>query len=629
MKANNTLESSLKQCSKYAKRGKKIADECIDLMRCHSSDIINRINSTIADFDAKNINSDNATALLVEQLKKTKQELSLLPEKLTDDIKSISKKTINITLFGRTMAGKSTLMEILTHGNGASIGKGAQRTTLDVREYSYRGMIVTDVPGIAAFGGEVDTKTAFEAAKKSDMVLFLITDDAPQPSEAECLKNILALGKPVVCLINIRANIDKSTSMKLFERDLTKKTKEDRLNDLKKQFLQFGEHFGQTWDMLKFEFVHLKAAYLAQQDDWQEYSDTLYQLSRFNRIEQLIAQEVIKNGCFYKIKAYIDAVVVPLTEIADTLVQQGVQNIEQCNTISEKRTKLSKWLTTFKSKGKRNIESKLNLLKAEIKRSVPSFSETHYNDKKAGDAWNKELKKFKIEDYCGEILDSLAKECEDKLNDIYREITAELKFSHRTFAESSIEMPAIVDGKRIWGWSVTLLSGGLGIAALFGVPVVGWVALGVGVIGGLLSLLFKSKEKKIAEARKKLENKINDSLDNQFAEISKKLQKIFIDELVKKQVEPTFSLLDDIVTSLQTLSDVQRQLSNSLYNKQEEINSTMINEAVTYMGMDMSDNPIVRIARISGTCIAMSFGDVINGDIITDLSKVINETIYH
>lgn len=83
-------------------------------------------------------------------------------------------------------------MEILIHGNGDSIGKGAQRTTLDVREYKYRGMTVTDVPGIAAFGGEDDTQTAFEAAKKADMVLFLITDDAPQPSEAECLKISLA-----------------------------------------------------------------------------------------------------------------------------------------------------------------------------------------------------------------------------------------------------------------------------------------------------------------------------------------------------------------------------------------------------------------------------------------------------
>ena len=40
----------------------------------------------------------------------------------------------NITLFGRTMTGKSTLMEILTEGDGHTISKGAQRTTRDTRQ---------------------------------------------------------------------------------------------------------------------------------------------------------------------------------------------------------------------------------------------------------------------------------------------------------------------------------------------------------------------------------------------------------------------------------------------------------------------------------------------------------------
>lgn len=84
----------------------------------------------------------------------------------------------SITLFGRTMAGKSTLMEILTEGNGETIGKGAQRTTRDVRKYTWNELEITDVPGIGAFEGEDDEQLAFEAAKTADLILFLITDDA-------------------------------------------------------------------------------------------------------------------------------------------------------------------------------------------------------------------------------------------------------------------------------------------------------------------------------------------------------------------------------------------------------------------------------------------------------------------
>ena len=629
MKKESVLENSLKQCSKCAKRGKKIADSSIELLRKTSDDILTKLNDSIYVLNEKNINDNITNQMLIEQLSHVKNELSIFPEKLADDVKLLSKKTINITLFGRTMAGKSTLMEILTHGNGMSIGKGYQRTTRDVRDYNYNGMSITDVPGIAAFDGEVDTKIAFGAAKKADLILFLITDDAPQPSEAECLKNILDLGKPVLCLINIKANIDEKTSLKMFQRDIAKKMNDERLSNIKQQFLDFGSSYGQDWSMLKFEFVHLKAAYLSQQSACSEKSDLLYNISRFGKVEEMIAKEVEINGGFYKIKSYIDAVVVPLTVTADTLMQQAANNSEQCIMISDKKDKLRVWLNKFERDGKKQIKSSLEHLKASIKRDVPTFTETHYADKKAGEKWAEKFKKYKVEERCGEILNSLANDCEKKLNDIYREITSELKFNERIFSESNIEMPMIVDSKRILGWGVTLISCGLGIAALFGVPVVGWVALGVGVIGGLLTMRFKSKEKKIAEARKKLENKINENLDLQFTNLTKKLQNIFVNELIKKQVTPTFELMDDILKAMKTMAIVQNQLSEELYNKQEEINMGLLKEAFNYSKISFVNENIKRTARRAGTCMAIATTEDLSKETISTISKILCEKVYN
>ena len=117
-------------------------------------------------------------------------------------------------------------------------------------------------------------------------------------------------------------------------------------------------------------------------------------------------------------------------------------------------------------------------------------------------------------------------------------------------------------------------------------------------------------------------------LYDHYFSINKKLKKIFSDELIKKQVEPTFSLLNNITASLSSLADVQKQFSNSLYDKQEEINKTMMAEAIHYIGIDVSDMPIHRIARIAGTCIALSFYDSVSEERIDELSTVINETIY-
>lgn len=105
MKKDTALDASLKQCKKYAKRGKSISNSCISLMRQTTSNILEQLNETISLFENNNIQDDSAKNLLLEQLNNTKNELSILPDKITDGINLISNRTINITLFGRTMAG--------------------------------------------------------------------------------------------------------------------------------------------------------------------------------------------------------------------------------------------------------------------------------------------------------------------------------------------------------------------------------------------------------------------------------------------------------------------------------------------------------------------------------------------
>ena len=55
---------------------------------------------------------------------------------------------MNIGLYGETQHGKSTLVECLTRGNGASIGTGRKDHTREVAAASIRGMRVLDMPGI-------------------------------------------------------------------------------------------------------------------------------------------------------------------------------------------------------------------------------------------------------------------------------------------------------------------------------------------------------------------------------------------------------------------------------------------------------------------------------------------------
>lgn len=211
------LKQVLKECNKSAKTGYKIASAQEKNLNRALASAQEKVQSTIIDFNSSPCYAPEATELLEVQLVEIRDAFNRLSFAFKEDLQNLRENLskFSVTLFGRTMAGKSTLMEILTEGDGSSIGKGSQRTTRDVRKYTWNGLEITDVPGIGAFEGEDDEQIAFEAAKTADLILFLITDDAPQVAEAECFSRIVNLGKPIICIMNVKASIAEDKSLKL------------------------------------------------------------------------------------------------------------------------------------------------------------------------------------------------------------------------------------------------------------------------------------------------------------------------------------------------------------------------------------------------------------------------------
>ena len=624
------LDAALSESKQYAQRGYKLGNDAIYLLKRTVDLVSSKLEENIISLEQGNINERNITKGLSAQLSSIKQSFEEMPRQLNMDLKALSKSSFSITLFGRTMAGKSTLMEILTHGNGMSIGKGAQRTTRDVRTYSYNGMTITDVPGIAAFEGEEDEVVAFEAAKKSDLILFLITDDAPQASEAECLNKILRLGKPVICLVNVKANIDLGINFKMFARDIQKKMDFSRLDSIRSQFLEFGTQYGQNWNKLRFAYVHLKSAYLSQQAEWKENSDELYKLSRFDYLEKLIIGEVVRNGKFYKLKSFTDIVVVPVVDAFETLFRQSAENSEQGNILVDKKRKLKKWTIDFESDAKKRIESFLSTISGELKKEVASFAEDNYDNSNAEHKWKSIIQSHNIESRATSLLKQLGMECEEELQEICREINSQFKFSHTIFSDKSINMPFLIDGKRVWNWATTLVSGGLMIASLFASTPIGWVGLAVGLVGWLGSFLFSDREKKILDARKKLENKLITNLDKIISDLKKKMLDILYDELLKKQLYPVLDAIDETINSVFTLSKTQQDFARALNSKLNEINKVVITEALDYTGFSGLECHIANIVRIPGNAmmIVLEDGMRLPNDAKKELSYILKEQVW-
>jgi len=114
---------------------------------------IKKLNSYIIAINYEILNKKGADKFqFATTLKQIQLDIKSLSEhSLEDLVISLDKKRkhlkdFTVALFGRTKAGKSTLRETLTRGNGSTIGKGSQRTTRDVTEYSWQGLRLLDTP---------------------------------------------------------------------------------------------------------------------------------------------------------------------------------------------------------------------------------------------------------------------------------------------------------------------------------------------------------------------------------------------------------------------------------------------------------------------------------------------------
>lgn len=620
---SNDLKEALKEIKPYAKKGYTNAAAAIGLIESTVATASEELQTEINRLEYSNIRDREVSNTLREQLTKIQSDYTVLPSELREKTDRLSKADFTITVFGRTMAGKSTLMEILTRGDGSSIGIGEQRTTRTIRRYKYKNLQFVDVPGVAPFGeGRIDDeKEAFKAAEESDLIFFLMKDEDVQPAVADCLDRIISLGKPVICLINVQAglgnadvNVAKTEitlkKVRMLRYDLEDKMSKEHLEGIKRQLFEYGSSYGNdNWGSIRFAYVHLLAAYLSQQKECADFSSELYKLSRFGYIDRVIVDEVTRNGGFYKLKAYIELVSTPLVGAVEMLFDQSAQNDKQGSLLYQKNKVLSNWISDFVKSAETRIQTFITTVSSDLKKEVALFAEANYNNKNAAQKWNAVVKEKNLQGRAEEVLQQLACECENEINEITRETVFDIQFSYKMNIERSLNMHTIVNGRRIWNWATTIVSGGLSIVGLFVSGPVAIIGVGVGFLGYLGNLIFKDYELKAKDARKKLEQKLIGNIDSTMQNLQKTMSDVLKKDLLEKHMLPLQTTMKEITTSLFALSSVQYQFAKKINRKLAEVNRLIVSEAIVYEGFEGLEYHIEEVARIPGYADILVLGD--------------------
>lgn len=619
----------------YTEIGFEFASESVRLLEETVTEAISELRGNIDRLHEGDYRDQDVTQSLATQLESIRIGYELLPQRMENEVNALVGGTFSITLFGRTTAGKSTLMTVLTHGDGSQIGNGSQRTTRDVRTYEYHGLEVTDVPGIAAFGGIEDEVLAFETAKQGDLILFLITDDAPQQSEAEFLSRIKSLGKPIICLVNVKVGVhakghlSEDDYMDLCDDVQDKFDDVEGLQAIRRSLIDYGPEYGQNWSHIPFVFVHLKSARMSQQPEYSEWADGLYDLSRFGDAIALIEREVQNKGGFYRFKTYTDVVSVPLVEALEALFEQSAENSEQGRLLIQKKRKHDSWVSDFEKRSSAKIETLLAGIADDLKREASSFAEDNYDNKHAADEWAKIVKKRDIQGRANGLLMELEHECEDELRDIGREIEFDIRFSRYRLNFGNIRARGAIDAKKAWNWTTVIVSGGLIIVGLFSAPQL--VAGGViaDVVGAVGSLFFDDFEERKKKARLDLQKQLYSNIDKSISQLRRQLNGIVAERIIDQQLRPTSRKISDVVSSLFDLSATQRRLAKRINAQQGKLSLAVILEALAYLSYDGVDGSITRAARVPGetSLLVLADGTRLPYSLKRDLAGLLDEGV--
>ena len=600
---NYDLNSALARCRQSAQDGYEAASAQLGKIERTLSSAREETERSAALLSGKSVYLSDLNRLLSRQIKDICKAFGELSEQPRDRLKKLrgSLNSFDITLFGRTMAGKSTLMEVLTHGDGKAIGNGAQRKTRDIRSYERNGLRITDVPGIGAFNGQKDEDVAFDAAKNADMILFLMTDDGVQSQEAECFRSILELGKPVLCIMNVKASVDISEDVRYITEDIDEAFQIPRLEEIRRQFIAFGSLAGQDWNAVPFVYTHLRSAFLAQQTKDPQKAGILTAASRINNLKNAIAQRVSTRGELYRVKTFIDAVAAPIGSAVDLLLEQSCLNELQSDMISDKKKSLHKWIERFEKSAYDRVASDVNNLKSQLYSDASDFAARNIGSREINSKWDKYLKELKLNERGKELMEELSQQADDEIRELTRSMKKELEFAVTYSADMTLKSRRILDTRKLFEWGMVATGGLLVIAALVfpaAAPVLLLASVGVGLVKEFFGGYLPDKAKLERGAREKIENQLRENINVICQKYRDSLEKSLRDILDKLNLLEAD--LDSVCEVVSELSSTQGTLAQQLSGSLRELHRSLLCKALSLIGRPELSMRIHDAAMIPG-----------------------------
>lgn len=255
-----------------------------------------------------------------------------------------------ISLFGRTMSGKSTTMSILTDGDRKRIGDGTPDFTTKIEARKWKGIKVIDTPGTMGFKQSVK-EMAQGFVAKSNLVLVVIGDDHIEQEIIDKIAWINSVQKPMAIILNIKGRKDRLLKREnlVFKDDEI----EGHINHIQNSL---AKHFNKKIYVPVFP-VCLDAALASKETDNHATANKLYELSRFSAVTDYIEDLVINKGTLVRVVSPYNALINYLQSYQKYLLPKLAIMKGQMTEMDELERKVKDSFEKVANQGKQKIKA--------------------------------------------------------------------------------------------------------------------------------------------------------------------------------------------------------------------------------------------------------------------------------
>lgn len=626
-------------------------DACSDLAKAE----LERLNINISSLKKKLKQSKKEVKTFIEESQKLGQlqdsqlfkELDNLNTNINEKLEggmdiieaSALKKEKNltrftITLFGRTKAGKSTLMEALTNGNGESIGKGDQRTTRDIREYIWNSLRIIDTPGIAAYQGNEDVIIAESVIDETDIILFLVTNDSIQEAEFEKLKELKSQNKPIIILLNVKQAIDREVYRKRFLKNNNEivsvkgqKGNIERINEYCKK------HLNNSY--IEIIPIHAMAAYESTRTDNEELKRQLYDASKINKLKLRLMEIIINNGKQRRILTFRDDYIYYLNSL-ESIYWNGYRGIRpRISYIKQRHKELEEWFTIFKKNGYNDIDKKLNKIYGQLISEIDGFIDLYAGNSEINTLWKKKVNDLKVENNIQMIYTDLYKKAERYLTEFQREINFDMENINLNYDLKDVgDLKKGVMGK-VARWGSVAIDVAFAISLTNFWNPAGWLVGVLGVGGAVMSAFtwfFGDDSTRYDKEKSEAKNRIKKQIESSKKSVEKSLKKTFKKNIIESLNE---QISIELKKNIDLLYNYQVNIKKSALDIRKIVddeNELLFKEIYRVTFKCKIETDIFKIARIQGDRIKVLFRNEIilkNKYARREMEHILNEKIVY